>query len=91
MNGLLGLDPATRTSAAEALKHPWFTTEHPKPTPVGQMPQARNCAVLDLSFFCLTGKRHIGKIVIFYISFAVISPLSSFLLLLLLCASALVA
>lgn len=41
MNGLLMLDPSTRTSAAEALKHPWFTTEKPEPTPIGQMPQVR--------------------------------------------------
>lgn len=39
LNGLLGLDPAKRTSAAEALGHWWFTTEKPAPTPIGEMPQ----------------------------------------------------
>ncbi|CAN0205888.1 unnamed protein product, partial [Hapterophycus canaliculatus] len=38
MNGLLALDPLRRTSAHDALKHAWFTTEKPSPTPLGDMP-----------------------------------------------------
>lgn len=34
---LLEMDPAKRISAAEALKHPWFS-EHPLPTPEDMMP-----------------------------------------------------
>lgn len=41
MNGLLALDPQQRTSAEDALSHVWFTTEKPPPTPLGDMPQAR--------------------------------------------------
>lgn len=50
LNGLLALDPAKRTSAAEALGHAWFTTEKPAPTPLEEMPQARVEALDDYAF-----------------------------------------
>jgi cell division cycle 2-like protein len=37
LSRLLELDPAQRMSAAEAVKHPWFS-EHPLPTPENMMP-----------------------------------------------------
>lgn len=38
---MLALDPQRRTSASDALKNPWFTTEKPAPTPLGDMPQVK--------------------------------------------------
>ncbi|CAM9383422.1 unnamed protein product [Ectocarpus sp. 12 AP-2014] len=62
MNGLLALDPQQRMSAHDALKHCWFTTERPAPTPLGDMPQVDSKLDKDINnALAKWSKAQIGK------------------------------